>query len=430
VIRRIREHGLALVFAAVGVWTMVYLGLYGFAWTDYDFEVTPAYDALRGGHLWRFFQLAPGYGGSLELRAPFAMLPALWHGGELAVYQAGALPCLIAAALLGVWLCGRMRAAGAGRLARGSVLMLCAANPITVWACEIGHPEDLLGAVLCITAVLAAQRRRVAWAGVLLGLAIVNKEWALLAVGPVLLALDFGRRRALLIAGGIAAACYAPLVAAALTRNSGLLSVGDTGSEFQPWQLWWFLGSHGHIVRSAAGVIKAGYRTPPGWIANVTHPLIVALGVPLSGLVWWRARRATRIAGALVRVDALGLLALLLLMRCMLDPWDDVYYPLPFLIALLSWEALRWRRPPVYALAATFAAWGLFVELPLYVSADLQALAFALVSVPAAVLLGRAVFAARRPAGAAAAAADEVAGRGRGMARPTRRLGVEVGGAR
>ena len=66
---------------------------------------------------------------------------------------------------------------------------LCAANPITLRALDIGHPEELLGAVLCAGAVLAALRGRATLAGVLLGLAMANKAWAVLAIGPVLLAL-------------------------------------------------------------------------------------------------------------------------------------------------------------------------------------------------------------------------------------------------
>jgi hypothetical protein len=425
VVKRAREHGLALAFAGVGVWVMTFLGLYGFAWTDYDFEATPAYDALRGGHLWRFFELAPGYGGSLELRAPFAMLPSLWGGGELAVYQAGALPCLIAAALLGVWLCGKLRDRGASRLARWTALALCAANPITVRACEIGHPEELLGAVLCVVAVLAARRGHASWAGVLLGLAIVNKEWALLAVGPVCLALDAGRRQALAIALAIAAVFYAPLlIAAESVRGGAVLGVGGTGTIFQPWQLWWFLGSHGHVVRGLSGAIKVGYRTPPGWLSNVAHPLIVALGVPLSAFAWWRGRRfAGAVAGA-ARVDALGLLVLLMLLRCMLDPWDDVYYALPFLIALIAWETLRFSRPPVFGLAATLVTWGLFDWLPSYVSADAQAAVFAAVTIPVAVVLGRAVLRAPRPTAAVAVAAH-----GRGRVTRASVGSLELGGA-
>jgi hypothetical protein len=392
VTRRLRDHGLAVVFAGVGVWTMVYLGLYGFAWTDYDFEVTPAYDALTAGHVWRFFQLAPAYGGSLELRAPFALLPSLWGGGEFAVYQVVALPCLIAAALLGVWLCSRMRALGSSRLARATALALCAANPITVQACVIGHPEELLGAVLCIAAVLVAQRGRYVWAGLLLGLAIVNKEWALLAIGPVLVALPARHWRALALAGVIAAIFYVPLLVAQLgtSASAGAISIAHTSAIFQPWQLWWFLGSHGHLVQGLDGV-HLGYRTPPAWLSNIPHPLIIALSLPLTLIA---VRRGRTRGGA----DPLLLLVGLLLMRCVLDPWDNVYYPLPFIIALLVWESLTFRRPPLFALIATAATWAIFEAVPNHASPDLQSAAFLLVALPAVAALALAIYRPQRPA--------------------------------
>ncbi len=40
------------------------------------------------------------------------------------------------------------------------------------------------------------------------------------------------------------------------------------------------------------------------------------------------------------------LLSLLLLLRCMLDTWDNIYYPLPLVIALLAWETCSLRRAP------------------------------------------------------------------------------------
>jgi hypothetical protein len=386
----IRKQWLACVFAGVGVWTMVYLGLYGFAWTDYDFEVTPAYDALAGGHLWRFFQLAPVYGGSLELRAPFAMLPALWGGGEQARFETVSLPCLIAAALLAVWLYSRMREAGASRLARWTTLALCAANPITVYACQIGHAEELLGGVLCVVAVLAAERGRSVWAGLLLGLAIVNKDWALLAVGPVLLALPANRRQALAIAGAVAAVFYAPLIAAQLPSHASstgaAAAVGAaTGTIFQPWQFWWFLGAAGHLVHNSNGVVLVGYRVPPGWISDIAHPLIVAVSLPLTLLA---ARRGRGRGGA----DALLVLVALLLLRCALDPWDNGYYPLPFIVALITWESLRLRRPPLYGLIATAATWAIFQELPAHVSADAGSALFDLMCLPAIALLLRAIY--------------------------------------
>ena len=44
------------------------------------------------------------------------------------------------------------------------------------------------------------------------------------------------------------------------------------------------------------------------------------------------------------------LLALVLLLRCLLDTWDIGYYMLPCLIAMLAWDALgkSLRRPPLW----------------------------------------------------------------------------------
>jgi hypothetical protein len=387
VIRRLRDHGPALVVAAAGVWVMSYLALYGFGWNDYASEVVPAYDALTTGHLSQFLALAPGYGGSLELRAPFAFVPGLWHGGEVAVYQAVSIPCLIAAALFAVWLVGRMRAIGVGRLARATALGLCVVNPVTLYALQDGHPEELLGAVLCVAAVLAALRGRTGWTGVLLGLAIVNKQWALLAIGPVLVALPAHRWRTMAVAGTIAVGFYLPLLLPTYVTHStgsGTAAVvqSSSGTVFQPWQLWWFLGAHGHIVKDTFGIVKVGYRTPPAWIGIISHPLIVALSVPATLLALRRGRR-----------DALLLLAFLLAMRFALDTWDAVYYPLPFIFALLAWETLQRRELPVLSLVASVVVWLVFVVAPEHLSADAQAALFLLVALPTLIALGVALFA-------------------------------------
>ena len=183
-----RENALCALLAGAASVVMAWLGLYGFAWNDYENEAKPAFDALTHGHVLEFLRLAPAYGGSLVERAPFALLPGLWGGGALAVYRAMAVPCLLAGAVLGVWLCAQMRAIGRTTLSRAVAVGVCVANPLTLQALELGHPEELLGACLCVAAVPLAARDRPVWAGVVLGLAIANKEWALLAAGPVLLA--------------------------------------------------------------------------------------------------------------------------------------------------------------------------------------------------------------------------------------------------
>ena len=46
------------------------------------------------------------------MRAPFAMLPDLWGGGELAVFRAAAVPCLVAGVALGLVLVAQCSPAG------------------------------------------------------------------------------------------------------------------------------------------------------------------------------------------------------------------------------------------------------------------------------------------------------------------------------
>jgi hypothetical protein len=128
--------------------------------------------------------------------------------------------------------------------------------------------------------------------------------------------------------------------------------------------------------------VKLGYRSPPGWIAGVSHPLIVLVTLPLTLLCVWLARRGSRRPAH----EGLLLLMLALLLRAVLDPWDISYYAVPFLTALVAWETLARGRPPVIALAGTLVAWlvlegtsGALIAL----SPDAQALVFLLAVIPA-----------------------------------------------
>jgi hypothetical protein len=376
--RLLRENALCALMASAGCATLAWLGLYGFAWNDYENEAQPAFAALAHGHLSSFLRLAPVYGGSLVERAPFALIPGLWGGGELAVYRMVALPCLLAAAALGVWLLARMRAKGYGTLARAVALGLCVANPLTLNALELGHPEELLGACLCVAAVVCASRDRPLWAGLLLGLAIANKEWALLAVGPVLLALPAKRRlRCLASAGAVAAAVLLPLMLSASGgfAASARATASTSSTIFQPWQIWWFFGYHGPPVHGLFGMPLVNYRTGPAWAGMISHPLIVAVGFALAGALWLQRGRGARGVG---ERDALLLLALVLLLRCVLDTWNTSYYMLPCLLALLTWEVSGSnRRPPILALAGIVLPWVALHELPAHgAGPDLQAAVF------------------------------------------------------
>ncbi|MGO9490074.1 MAG: glycosyltransferase 87 family protein [Solirubrobacteraceae bacterium] len=401
--RVLRENALCALLATAGCAVTAWLSLYGFAWNDYDVEARPAFEALVQGRLHDFVALAPVYGGSLIERAPFALLPGLWHGGPLALYRMVALPGLLAAAGLGVWLLARMRAQGRPRLARAIILGLCVANPVTLLALEVGHSEELLGACMCAAAMLLAcapevGRRRALATGLLLGLAIANKQWAILAAAPVLLALPPARRLAGLAAAiGAAVLVQAPLL---MSASSGFVAgvhnaATPPSSVFQPWQVWWFLGHHGSLVHGLFGAAKPGYRIGPAWVGTVSHPLVLVLGGAFALALWSRSRRSR-----LAAEQAMIALALTLLARCLLDTWDTAYYMLGPIFALIVWESRReGPQPPVLALSVSVLVWAGFQWLPGRVSPDLQSLAFLAWSLP---LTGWLALRLRRPPGAPA----------------------------
>ena len=222
---------------------------WGWSWAvlanDYAQEAAGPLTALLHGHFGTFYSISPSYGPSLLLRAPFALPGSLAGGGPLLIYRLAAIPCLLALGGLGVWLARSLRRAGGSLVGATLALALCAANPITYRVMALGHPEELLGAALGTAAVLVAMRGRALWAGLLLGLAIANKQWALLAIGPVLLALPAGRWRALILAGVITAGMDAPMLLLSPTVRDGTdrIAVPDTGAIFHPEQIFWLAGS-------------------------------------------------------------------------------------------------------------------------------------------------------------------------------------------
>jgi hypothetical protein len=410
---RLRRNALAIAMSALGIISIGWLGFYAFAWNDYENEAKPSVDALISGHVLAALQSAPAYGGSLIIRAPFALLPDLWGGGAIAVYRMLALPCLVAAAAVAIVVVGGMREDNRSLLARAVLLALFVANPIMIRAGELGHPEELLSAACVIAAVLAAMKGRTVWAGVLLGLAIANKEWALVASGPVLLALPAGRVKALAIAAIVAGAILSPLLLAGggfATQLHAAATVASGSPIFQPWQVWWFLGPHGHHVRFLYGYAPADNRAAVGWAVALSHPLIVAAGVPLT-LLAARMRRNAH--------TPLLLLALLLLLRAELDVWDNIYYCLPFILALATWEVRAHACPPVGALAATALTWVSFVWAPDHLSADRVSLFFLALALPTTVVMLAALYAPSRlrVVGAALASLADRA-RGRSGRRP------------
>ena len=89
------------------------------------------------------------------------------------------------------------------------------------------------------------------------------------------------------------------------------------------------------LAAALAAPFVAGNLSP-------TDPLIVALGLALSAAWWFSPRRTPD--------DALALLALLFLVRCLVDPVDEASHHVPFLLSLLAWEGLVRRRLPLVSI--------------------------------------------------------------------------------
>lgn len=335
-------------------------GLAGF--NDFYREAWPSYHAIRDGNVLSFLDLGPAYIGSLILRLPFALIPTIWGGGAHAVYFASALPCLLAAPILGGWLL-RDAQSRQGHPSPLGLALFCALNPVMVMATFGGHPEEVLGATLCVAAVIAAARERAGWCTVFLSLAIINKTWALAAVPVALAALPRDRMRTLLITAAASGGVLIPVTAIRASQSVGTTAaIAGTGigSIFNPPQLLWWFGRD-------------------SWIAPHARLLIVGLAALLGGLWWLRMRTESTVRAA---DRALPLLALVLLLRAALDPWNNPYYHLPFLFALLAYEAYTRRWPAltlVYSVLLVIVAPVNGVAHP---TGDVQAAAYAAIALP------------------------------------------------
>ena len=364
-VRERPEHAIIAVLAAavaVGMTAAAANAASGLArLNDFYREAAPSYVALMHGHVLGFARLLPPYGGSLVLRAPFALLPALWGGSLRAVYFASALPCMLAAVAFCVWLAAQPRRRGASWPARIVAIVCCVGSPIVLIVLFGGHPEEVLGAVLCVAAVILAADGRAEWAGILAGLAVANKPWALVAAPVVLAALPARRSRALLLAAASAGAVILPLAAAREHGLSAAANGADVGAVFNPPQLLWWLGHRSWIVREAR----------PG----------IVLASMLFTALWCWARRGAQRPAAPRAPDALLLLALVLLLRAALDPWNNLWYHIPFLFAVLAFE-IRSGRPPLVMTAYTVA---LLIVVPVGgvpMSTDLRAAIYAAIVLP------------------------------------------------
>jgi hypothetical protein len=157
-----------------------------------------------------------------------------------------------------------------------------------------------------------------------------------------------------------------PIMAAPKNGLSAGAGGAQVGTIFNPPQLLWWFGSHSFLAREA-------------------RPLIVLVAVACASLWWTQRARHRGSSGSLP--DALRLLALVMLLRAALDPWNNLYYHVPFLFALMAYE-IRAKRMPLLAVGYSFV---LLAVVPIrgvpHMSLNLRAAVYAATILPTIVWL-------------------------------------------
>jgi hypothetical protein len=177
-------------------------------------------------------------------------------------------------------------------------------------------------------------------------------------VAPVFVTAPRGRWRLVVNATVVVALLTLPaLLADTQAFTTGVKGIASVNRWVSTVSFWWpFSDFHTRMVND--GVTSVAYTTftLPASLNMIPHALIVTVGLPLGVILLARRR-------ALTLEQALSFLALMVLLRCVLDPWNNFYYQLPLMVALYARDALCARGLPLASAFATVLAWFTFFHL-------------------------------------------------------------------
>ena len=224
-----------------------------------------------------------------------------------------------------------LRSIGRGRCGWEPTTLVIVAGLPPVWLCVEGtfHPEDLVAMGLALVAVALARRSSWAWAGVVVALAVLSQQFALLVAAPLFVLAPRGRRPAYAgAAAGTTAA--AVLVLASLTSGDAahavLFGTGTTGGI--GGTLLWELDLHGALLLLVSRIA----------------PIVLSLL-----LAWWVVRRLG--PSSLEPVALLSVVGLSLSLRLVFEQQLFGYYFMALSVALVLLDVAGGR------LRATLVAW-------------------------------------------------------------------------
>jgi hypothetical protein len=329
-----------------------------------------------------------------------------YGGGALSLYanhpviQVGPPPLLVVAAvqwlphdpsslglaavmaLVGLWAvrCAEITARAlvpAGRARSATLRALWAGAPaLAMWSYESDqwrHLDDVMAITFTLWAASLIARRRMWWlAGILIGLAVASKPWALV-MAPVLLGLPRDQRaKATIAALAAAVACWAPFV---IGGPGTLTALGGFRLTVSPASTLHLLGVHALIA--------------PAWV----RPVQLVGGFLLMSLM---ARRSHWV----------GIVFAGFAFRVVTDPQTWLYYGLGPLMAAVLWDSLHERRFPLWTaltLGVEYAIPTFLIGTPAAVGA--ARLVWAIAVVVSCVRFGRTLNTVAEPADAVSAKA-------------------------
>jgi hypothetical protein len=214
-----------------------------------------------------------------------------------------------------------LRAAGRGRCGWEPVTLVIIACLPPVWTCvqSTFHPEDLFALGLLFAAVACALRGSWVGAGILIGLAFLSQQFAILVAVPLLVLAPASRR---LVYGGAAALTAAIVTAPFLLASSGraahaiFLGTGNTSGV--GGSVLWELDLHGLLLLFLSRILPVATS---------------------ATIAWWMLRRLGR--GALEPAALLSLVAVSLGLRLVFEQNFYLYYFMALSVSLVLLDVVR-----------------------------------------------------------------------------------------
>jgi hypothetical protein len=227
-----------------------------------------------------------------------------------------------------------LRASGRGRCGWEPATILIVASLPPVWLCVEGyfHPQDLLAMGLALSALACARRGGWVAAGILVALAVLSQQFALLVAAPLFLLAPANRR---ISYAGAALATGAIVVFSFVTWTSGHALRAIT------------LGTGDNPVPGGTIAWELHLNGAPFVLLTRVAPIAVSMV-----LAWWVSRRLGPIA--LQAATLMSIMAVSLGLRLVFEQLLVAYYFMALAVSLVLLDVVRGhlRRSVVAWLAA------------------------------------------------------------------------------